>query len=89
MRPVESFHDQESSGGEQYDEDEFIDGEESTSKEVKRLAFEIESLTEKDYSQLQLGRGSISIGDSSSMPGESAGIPKRPAVIKQGKPNGR
>ena len=34
------------SGGDSYEEDEFMDGEESTSKEVKRSAFDIESITE-------------------------------------------
>ena len=36
-------------GGDSYEEDEFMDGEESTSKEVKRSAFDIESITEQRF----------------------------------------
>lgn len=37
---------EDSGGDESYEEDEFMDGEETTSKEIKRSAFEVESMTE-------------------------------------------
>lgn len=37
---------QDSGTGESYEQDGFVDGEESTSKEIKRSAFEIDSITE-------------------------------------------
>ena len=39
----------DSGTGESYENDQFMDGEESTSKEVKRKAFEIDSLTEQRF----------------------------------------
>ena len=36
-------------GEEQYSQDEFMDGEETTSKEIKRSAFQIDSITEQRF----------------------------------------
>ena len=39
----------DSGTGESYEQDEFMDGEESSSKEVKRTPFEMDSLTEQRF----------------------------------------
>ena len=36
-------------GEDQYSQDEFMDGEETTSKEIKRSAFQIDSITEQRF----------------------------------------
>ena len=36
-------------GDDQYSQDEFMDGEETTSKEIKRSAFQIDSITEQRF----------------------------------------
>ena len=83
------------SGGGSYEEDDFIDGEETTSKEVQRPAYDVESITDQrftpvttlDNQQQQVSQKNLryvpmanSVGASSEAL-ESAGQAMRPSAI--------
>ena len=84
MKPIQIANEVVSSGkGDSYEEDGFLDGEESTSKEFKRQPFEVDSFTDERYTpQISKKKESNSIVDDISTPqGTSEGQANRSSVI--------